>query len=380
MTSDNIGIVDVEPIRYCDRSRIVTDWTCPRKRFWNYEFDGKGIVKDGINQALHTGSIIHDSLAAIATYYEQKVGVDIDLIALTAAGQMRLSLMEAMEGEPNAEAYSNEQACLVEGLLRGYHKHVWPRLIQMYPEVIAIEKECSLVLDDTLTFMAKPDLILASEDGEWHYIEYKSTSNKKNEWIQSWNTAVQLHSSVKAVEETLGKAPVDVTVLGLYKGYFSYGRQNSPIVYAYIKRGNPPFTEDVIAYEYKSGLRKYPVWELEGGVKKWIDEMPETVLAEQFPMTPPIYVNDDLVGAFLIQLVLREREIACAEGTSPTQLTVLDEVFPQRFDQCMSAWGSPCEFTKLCHSYVEDPLQEGFSYRKPHHGPEMEQQGDLVDG
>lgn len=364
------------PMKYVDRSRITTDWTCPRKRYWNYEFDGKGIIKSSINQALHTGSVIHDALGAIATYHKEGVPVEIELIAQLAAGQMRKTLLEASEGEVNPEEYANEQAALVEGLLRGFYKHVWPRLISMYPEIVAIEKECEYKLNDEIIFMAKPDLILADAEGEWHYIEYKSTSSKKNEWIESWNTAVQLHSSVKAIEETMGKSPVDVTVVGLYKGYYSYGRQNSPLVYAYMKKGNPPFTQDVIAYEYKAGLRKYPVWEMDGGVTAWVNAMPETILAEQFPMTPPIMVDEDLVAAFFNQTVVRETEISFGASASPLNLTVLDDIFPQRFDQCSPAYGFKCEFKKLCHSYVENPLNEGFTYREPHHAQEMEQQAD----
>src|SRR4051812_36201098 len=116
-------------MRLVDRSRIVADWVCPRKRYWNYEFNGRGVVKDSINQPLHTGSILHDSLAAIATYYKEGQEVDIDLVAFSAAGQMRMTLQEAMEGQPNASDYANEQAALVEGMLRGYYKYTWPKLI-----------------------------------------------------------------------------------------------------------------------------------------------------------------------------------------------------------------------------------------------------------
>lgn len=374
---------DMAP-RYTDRSRIVTDWVCPRKRHWQYEYQGKGIVRDSINQALHTGSVIHDSLAAIAAFHKEDGKVDINKIALTAAGQMRMTLQEAMEGEMNADEYSNEQAALVEGLLRGFYKHVWPRLMEQYPTIVAIEQECEYKLEDDLIFMSKPDLILESKDGEWHYIEYKSTSSKKNEWIESWETAVQLHSSVKAVEATMGKAPSDVTIVGLYKGYVSYGKQSSPMCYAYMKKGNPPFTEDVVSYEYKAGLRRYPTWELEGGTAKWVDEMDEVKLAEQFPMTPPIFINDDLVKSFFNQTAKRENEIAVASlllnspDDSDQNEALLDRVFPQRFDQCKPAYGFSCEFRKLCHGCVTNPLEEGYQYRQPHHQAEMEAQESNV--
>ncbi len=223
--------------------------------------------------------------------------------------------------------------------------------------------------------MAKPDLIMEDYAGEWHYIEYKSTSSKKDSWVNSWDTAVQLHSSIKAVEETMGKAPVDVTIVGLYKGYESYGKQSSPFCYAYKKFGNPPFTTDQVSYEYKSGFKRYPTWEMVGGVKAWVESMPEDVLGNNFPMTPPIMVNDNLVARFFAQRLIREREIL--QGLEQLALSgetsneVLDKYFPQKFDKGVPGWGYPCEFRKLCHGNSSDPLREGFVPRVPHHEREL---------
>jgi hypothetical protein len=196
-------------------------------------------------------------------------------------------------------------------MIRGFYKHVWPALMSKY-EIVAVEAEMEYPLDPDgqFVFMSKPDLIvrdLASKD--LVYLEYKTTSNKKDNWINSWETAVQLHSSIMAAEATLGERPAFVQIVGLYKGYESYGKQSSPFCYAYKKYGNPPFTLDQVAYEFKAGFKRYPTWELEGGLKKWIDDMPESVLANQFPMTPPIIVNEDLVQAFFVQRWHREMEI-----------------------------------------------------------------------
>jgi len=350
-----------------DRSRTVTDWRCPRARYWGYEYDGKGIVKGTTNLALHTGIVVHDCLAAIAT---QHPDVDIDTIAQTAALAMKKSLLEASEGEVGADEFANEQAALTEGMIRGFYLHVWPLLLAQYPIIRHIEKEVTYKYEG-LTFMSKPDLILETESGEQVYIEYKTTSSKKEEWINSWDTAVQLHSAVKACEQTLGHAPEAVQIVGLYKGYRSYNKQNSPFCYAYMKKGNPPFTEDVIQYEWKAGLKRYPTWELEGGVKNWVEGMPESVLAGLFPMTPPIFINNDLVEAFFKQRAIREKEIAVYEPEN--KLFTLDRVFPQKWDSCSPGWGHGCEFKKLCHGRADDPLKNGFTYRRAHHELEAEQ-------
>jgi hypothetical protein len=246
-----------------------------------------------------------------------------------------------------------------------------------YPTIVACEHEMEYNLDSDgqFVFMAKPDLIVENHEGDLVYLEYKTTSNKKEGWINSWETAVQLHSSIMATEQTLGRRPAYVQIIGLYKGYESYGKQSSPFCYAYKKNGNPPFSQDQIAYEYKAGFRRYPIWELPGGVKSWVESMPENVLADQFPRTTPVFVNEDLVNAFFRQRLSREKDIDAAMNTylgDHNQEEILNRYFPQHFDQCQPGFGKPCVYKRLCHGNMQDPLSEGYIFRTPHHERETE--------
>lgn len=368
-------------IRLVDRSRTVSDWKCPRSRYLGYELGGRGIAKASTSIELFMGITIHDALATIATFHKNGfVPVDIDAIAEAAHHQMLNNLLES-QGDvvmPEAVEFAHEQAALVEGLIRGFYLHAWPRLLAAYPIIVCVEQEMEYTLTDGITFMAKPDLILENLEGETIYIEYKSTSSKKENWINSWDTAVQLHSSIRATKQTLGKAPSSVQIVGLYKGWESYGKQSSPFCYAYKKNGNPPFTEDQVQYSYKAGFKRYPTWEMKGGVKAWVESMPENVLADQFPMTAPIFVNDDLVDAFFKQRAIRETQIAHAMevGEFDDPITGIDAVFPQHFDACVPSFGWACQFKKLCHGNVEDPLTAGFVKREPHHEAERLQFND----
>jgi hypothetical protein len=366
-------------IRLVDRTRTVTDWKCPRARYWGYEYKGRGISKSVTSLELFMGITVHDALAAIATFQMQGVPIDIDIIAVAAQKQMYNELLRASDPVmPEHMEFALEQSALVEGMIRGFYKHSWPRLMELYPTIIAIEQEAEYELYDSenlqIIFMTKPDLVVEDRDGNLVYLEYKTTSSKKEEWVNSWDTAVQLHSSMRATSRTLGRDVNLVQIVGLYKGYPSYGKQSSPFCYAYKKSGNPPFSRDQIEYEYKAGFRRTPIWEMPGGVKAWVESMPENILANQFPMTAPIAVNDDLVDAFFRQRLIREREILLGTCASTTQ-TDMDTIFPQRFDQCKPYFGRPCTFTKLCHGYVGDPLTEGFTLREPHHEKEREQLG-----
>src|ERR1039458_3687699 len=208
-------------LRLVDRSRTTCDWQCGRKRYLQYEWGGRGIVSGKTHLELFLGSCLHDALAAIAM--QHKAGaVDIDAIATTAQKHMMESLLVDTNGEVGEIDYASEQACLVEGLIRGFYRHSWNSLITQYPNIIAIEEEVQYKIDDSILFMAKPDLVLADNEGNWHYCEYKSTSSKSENWVNSWATAVQLQSTVKAIEQTLGTMPTSVLVVGLYQGVVSY--------------------------------------------------------------------------------------------------------------------------------------------------------------
>jgi hypothetical protein len=403
-------------IRLIDRTRTVADWKCSRARYWGYEHNGRGVVKGSMSLALDEGILVHDALATIAHLTLNELPIDIDEIAETAQKDLYSRLVEAAGPivMPDAIEYAQEQSILIEGLIRGFYKFMWPKLMLMYPEIVCVEQEMEYPLDQcpscggagtvrsendeaiecsmckgagvNFVFMTKPDLIMESPEGELVYIEYKTTSSKKAEWVNSWETAVQLHSSVKATEYSLGKLPSAVQILGLYKGYTSYGKQSSPFCYAYKKSGNPPFTQDQVAYEYKAGFKRYPTWELDGGLKKWVDEMPDEVLANQFPLTPQIYVNEDLVASFFKQRLSRERTIKYGINmlekaqTNEAREAIMDDIFPQKFDSCSPSYGWGCQYRKLCFGRANDPLEEGFIERLPHHELELEQLGLNEDG
>lgn len=350
-----------------DRSRAATDWTCERKRYLNYELDGRGIVPAREALELRMGTIMHHALAEVAQ------GRDPLVLAMDAQKAV-------MDYHAEADAdYRIEQGYLFAGLILGFAKHVWPRLYTRYPKILAVEQEMTYTYQG-ITFMAKPDLVALTPEGEVVYIEYKTTSTKKEEWVNSWGTAIQLHATSRAIEENLGVKVNHIVVQGLYKGYESYGKQGSPFCYSYHKEAIPPFQKEVFAYEYKSGYRRYPVWQMEGGLEAWIAKMPEQVLADQFPCTPPIFVKDDMVEAFFAQRVVREREIDLAttlldmpELDEDSRKDILNTSFPQNFSECVPSFGKACPYRRICFGEVqrlEGQPPEGFVYREPHHAPE----------
>ena len=356
-----------------DRSRSTADWECPRSRYLNYEADGRGYVPESSAYELSFGSAIHTGLASIAQG-QLDGNIDIDTITTIAAAEVVECLRK---NGSKTEEYILEQAALVEGMLGGFHRHLWPRLMAQYPKILAIEQEMAYKYHSVL-FMAKPDLVAVDKNGEVVYVEYKSTSSKKDEWINSWNTAIQLHATTRAIEASLGEAIGAVQVIGLYKGYQNYGKQTSIFPYAYKRNGQPPFSHDDFRYDYAAGFKKYPVWEMPGGVKTWVEGMPETLLGEQFPCTPPIFISDSMVEAFFAQRNLREQEINMAKMMLETtddpvvKKDVLNTAFEQNFSKCSPAWGYGCPYKKFCFGEVAEPLKQGFCVRESHHAIEAD--------
>lgn len=364
------------PLIVYDRSRVVQDWKCPRSRYWNYDYQGRGIAPASTSLELYMGITIHDALATLALSTKEGSPISADELGRQAYTQLFDNLYQ--EGDPlDALGFAREQSTLVEGLIRGFMRHTWPKLLATYPQILLVEAELSYD-HDGLRFMSKPDLVLANDD-ETVYVEYKSTSSKKEAWVNSWSTAVQLHSTMKAIEASTGIHVDAVIVQGLYKGYESYGKQSSPFCYAYKRNAQPPFIKEDISYEYRQGYKRFPVWDLPGGLATWVEEMPDALLGDQFPQTAPIYINDDLVEEFFAQRAVREQEIAHTIDvllnpvtTSEDAQAALTASFPQRFDQCIPSFGRPCPYRILCHGPAVDPLSLGFTWREPHHAPELD--------
>lgn len=357
-------------IQLHSKSSYSVDAKCPRSYWLAYEEFGTGLSAPTKGLEFHLGTALHDGLALIALRTKNGEPVEIDEIATTAYTQVSTPII----GEGNSDEaifLGKEQGTLVEGLLRGFYKHVWPKLMANYT-IEAIELPV-LYRHHGKAMMTKGDLILKSLGGQLTYLEYKSTSSKKEEWVQSWPYAIQLHTTMAALQQSHNMEIETAIVQGLYKGFAMKGSQTSIFCYAYKKSGNPPFTRDTLAYEWKPGTRKVPVWELEGGTKKWVETMPEEILADQFPQTPPIFYNEDMAMAHFSQQACRLDDIATAKreidyGTLDHKKAVLDRYFRQNFDSCVPSFGRPCPYVPICHGNAgDDPLTHGFTPRTTEH-------------
>lgn len=384
----------ISDLIFYSRASAEADWNCNRARFNQYNHSGGGIQKNNLTLELFFGTVLHDALAGIASQHSLMGEVDIDKIASEAAAFFKTTLTDYYtkgEGElpqtsPNWLLVM-EQSTLIEAMIRGFYKQHWPTLIAQYPVVVGYEKETIYPHDFSgklnkkgpFVYKAKPDLMLAEDQtSPLVYVEHKSTSTKKQEWIESWNYAMQVHGSAKAIEFTLDREVLGTIINGMYKGSTMYGKFSSDLVYCYVTKGNPPFNKQVILPGYKAGAKKTPVWELQGGVKGYINGLSSELLSEQFPQTPLIFTNESMAEDFFRQRALREWGVRHAVSIleneaeeAPEKLRIMDQHFPQSFSKCSPSFGRACDFLGLCHgpqSVKDDPVGSGkFALRDREH-------------
>lgn len=364
-------------IRLTDRSRTETDWTCERERFYLTVFGGRGIVRASSQKELDYGLDIHACLEELA----RRVG------EANVVGDLAPRLYQKVLNREHArlgEERARELAAIAEGSFRGYVATVWPQILQLY-DIVAVEPECLKTLTPSLSFMSRPDLILRHKIDKSHiYWEYKTTSQRAEDWLKQWPKAVQLHSGCDAAEETLGLKIEGCIVQGLSKGYEKDGHFRSPFCEGWRFLGGGPI---VFAYTYmrSKGWERFFAGEHPEGISAWIEEMPRDLLEKQFPRTPMIYPRRDLIDRFFAQLIEREDAIQhsvdlieaySAKGDEQSIQEELDTTFPMKFKACQGRYGKyDCPMLEACWNprVGADPLGSGlYIQREPHHLPERQ--------
>ena len=342
-----------------DRTRIEADWTCPRKRYWWTEYEGRGIVPATKAKALVFGIVVHEGL-------EQ----------LPSQGAYR----DQMHGLPEWAELGSEERKLAEALVTGFALEVWPEWEQNYEKVL-VEQELEFELDGVL-YMVRPDILLREKKtGDLWYPDFKTFGGGWNN--RKWTHALQQHLTIVACERATGEPIIGSWIQGLAKGYTRNGTLYHLLVSGYRRSGSPGISSTAYSAKHRSGFERFDVREYEGkegkGLKGWIQWLrahePEA-LSKIFPRTGPIFLKREMMNDFLHQRSYREEEIAgVAARVSVGEMSeteAMNRVFPQNFSACEPAFGT-CPYLEACwvKKVREDPVGQGlYEYREPHHDAE----------
>lgn len=330
-----------------DRTSIETDWACGQKRFWFLHAEGGGIVPASTPRALTDGIRLHHAFANLLTD----------------------PLNSNIEWEPAPDAVQDEWESWAR--LVGWHTafREWynPRFLEPHYEVLEVEHELVLKRGD-LWVACTPDAILRSKaSGKLVIIDFKTTSSDRAEWMESWPFQIQMHLNMAAVEEEFQEPVQHAFVIGLTKGVQRDGKLRHPYTWAY-------FDDSSGTWSTKWGRDRFlrPVWEYgsggQVGVMEWaLDQGPEVGMA-QFPTSPPIVLDREMLEGVLVDRLRREQEVAsylAGDGDRSAR-----EVFERRLKQCRPGYGPACPYLDACwnEEIGDNPLESGlFTKRVPHH-------------
>jgi hypothetical protein len=388
----------MEPIIiYTDRSHHETDLLCRREGWWRYHYPNGGAggiepIQPNFDQGF--GTIMHQG-----TQMLMRGQLMEDALYATGMAMEGLCLLTK---EPNPDQWM----LIGAGLLWGIYLRVLPRIREEY-DLVSIEEEFEIELarwqgsdgiERILVYQVTPDTLWRHKIAKHLvYLELKTTGWIDDNWIKSWNKKPQLHTTTWAIEQKRKAAgleePIEyVQIVGLYKGRKGWKQEERGLRASVFGRGwRQEGVAGILPTLWSAEERKGKGWastsvaEYEGGIGHWIQAMPTTILDAQFPMTPPIIYRQDLVSAYLRQIVYREQEISEAKlemmNMGPTP--VLDRVWRQNFDACEAShlrFNKDCPYNMACHlrNVTLDPMASGqFRARVPHHRAEREAMAGL---
>jgi len=381
-----------------DRSRIVARQECPRMRYLGYDFEGRGLAAKAGSLPLIDGIILHEGFARLFR------GEDLERV-LADLDQQYFNMLKdhPLHKDVKETAFLyREQVALIEGILRAWHHHRLPMLLEEY-EVVSVEQAFSWQMSSEVRGMMRMDAVLRRrDDGLLHIWDAKTMTAPSQDWMRKWEHDDQWLMYLLAAEdfyrEPLGGVLVEGIVKGLYRtdtaksSPFSGKKiQQSPYCYGYMLDGDIPMRQS--AYTAKKGWQKFSVAESGMTSEEWFREvlLPEHRaqqggfdLNEQFIIVPPFAPTRRELERWRKQTVFGEvvwarrlRDIQEAEG--PDRDELLDCYAPCTHGRCHKyGTDNTCQFEPICFNETieADPIGSGlYEYREPHH----QQERDLLD-
>lgn len=320
-------------IIHSSRSRYESFMKCPRMGYLQYHYRGRGIVREGKNLFLATGTWVHVGLEKIGKWLKdhkgsqevpedtlgwiisQAVGGFFNDVFKNGAG-FNLSLYGMDEGGERREfseleliqqqQYTfDEQSALVEALLRIFCLRIVPKWMKQY-RIVMVENDMSFPFAKGEGFeviqSARVDWVLQEiETKDLYLVSFKSSRTWDQNTAKIASHDFQGLSESWAFDEYLRAKNIDKRIMGVKMLYLIKGarketkrgsgiyEQNSPLIRGYRKMGfegpeyahswffpNPKNESGIGAlgkawekFDVFSGIGLQEV----GGVKGWIEKL-----------------------------------------------------------------------------------------------------------
>lgn len=363
-------------MRLTDRSRQIAWQTCQHKRYWEYEYKGKGLSPTRPSIDLQIGQAIHTGAGELLK------GADLK-------GALKLALID-LKGLPHEQEHRE----LVHGLLAAL-KHSWLSKILAQYKILSIEAEERRELAKGLTMMARLDWFgVNRQTGKLTAGSLKTVSRWDSKRQQEHLHDVQGLSEGWTAEARVGKPIHSVQMLYIVKGYKESDSEGhwftNPFSHAWIRQQSSaklsPVLEKAHSYSWDghrlgSGWKLVPASSLPGGVEQWVDQIMRGLIQPQAPnplsrifIQPPAHDRQPAEQKeWVRQTVLQEREVQQKIEKGLKERDGLRYLVQSR-RAC--DWPSSCPFQALCYGTSDrsaeecrsDPLALGlYKWRVPNH-------------
>jgi hypothetical protein len=238
-------------------------------------------------------------------------------------------------------------------------------------DVLAIEEEMEVAVSPNVILQARADAVLQEKmTGDVYVLNWK-TASSISDWNSKWFFDVQSWTECVAAEAKLGIPVAGCLFYGINKGPIWKGQITSRLIYGY----KETTSSGLVSYtpEYKSGLKKFEVWNesfpFGDGIPAWIEWLPKDFLKGHFCVSAPQIRNDFIVEKWLRQLARIEGDIdSILQGSSEDH----QDFFLQNFgDQCRN-----CSFIDFCLGRSTPEALIEANYLKPrvdHHSAPLAQ-------
>jgi hypothetical protein len=371
------------------RSAIATRRACAVKRYWQYDYLGKGLERRTASLPLVGGTRLHAALARIL------LGANVDQVIVEEQAAYGEELQaRGVNGTDTChlDFLIHEQQTLLEGLIRGWVRFRLPLILEEYSPV-AVEQEWLVNMGDGFELPLRIDSLERHKGtGLLHIRDFKTLPYLRDGWREHYLHELQTLLYIEAVERHTGEYCDGIEYEALMKGarrsfktglWVDRDLQMSPLCYGYAIEGKDA-TVYQSEYTARKGARKFAVWEEFVDVEDWLTHVEE-------PVWRGLYATTGLISPTQQERFAAVYQVKQGEALYREQLTQLgydlengyaDDIrravsknLEPNTDHCY-AYGSKhrCAFYELCHGgLTEEPLECGlYDLRIDHHLVESE--------
>jgi hypothetical protein len=372
-----------------DRSRIEAHEHCRRRRYWQYEWQGRGLESTRPSAALEIGKAVHTGLAGLLA----DISIVDEAVGLALHEFRQNTAIYNIQGQPED---TGEAAALVEALVRAWAAVRLPAWLDEY-DVLNVEREELLPLDVGMVLLTRADaLVRRKGDGSLFLVNFKTAKQIDVVWREQWRLDMQTLSEVLPVEARLcmehpfvaAEKLAGVIIEGLVKGGKSKDGSisyQSPLTWPWAQQAIPGAIYKG-RYEWESidldgsrrnrrlgrDWKRVPIWKESGGVKGWIEELLRTdraLVEEQFVTLPPILRSEWEIEEWKRATVVSEQSIRGCTIQLETDPELLPVLFQRHTSHGNCLRPSKCACYELCWgTAAADPVGSGlYRLRTPNH-------------